>query len=174
MSAQGERTPVDVAVGVLVDADGRFLLTSRPPGKVYAGFIHSQSDQDLTLKTIEGNFITLPKKQIVDQVKQTKSLMPELVLKSVTAQDAADLLAYLASLQSRGKLSQATVDELKTGADKVLAALNYRRVHGGVCHRRGCRTSGTASSAPCSAPAARRPPGAGSGPGRRRAAAPPP
>jgi 8-oxo-dGTP diphosphatase len=31
------RTPVDVAVGVLIDATGRFLLTSRPPGKVYAG-----------------------------------------------------------------------------------------------------------------------------------------
>ena len=28
---------VDVAVGVLIDADGRFLLTSRPEGKVYAG-----------------------------------------------------------------------------------------------------------------------------------------
>ena len=32
-----ERTPVDVAVGVLIDADGRFLLTSRPEGKVCAG-----------------------------------------------------------------------------------------------------------------------------------------
>jgi 8-oxo-dGTP diphosphatase len=32
-----EREPVDVAVGVLIDADGRFLLTSRPQGKVYAG-----------------------------------------------------------------------------------------------------------------------------------------
>ena len=30
------RTPVDVAVGVLIDADGRFLMTSRPTGKVYA------------------------------------------------------------------------------------------------------------------------------------------
>ena len=29
---------VDVAVGVLIDAAGRFLLTSRPPGKVYAGW----------------------------------------------------------------------------------------------------------------------------------------
>jgi len=29
--------PVDVAVGVLIDAAGRFLLTSRPEGKVYAG-----------------------------------------------------------------------------------------------------------------------------------------
>lgn len=33
-----ERTPVDVAVGVLIDADGHFLLTSRPAGKVYAGY----------------------------------------------------------------------------------------------------------------------------------------
>jgi 8-oxo-dGTP diphosphatase len=38
-----ERTPVDVAVGVLVERDaagreGRFLLTSRPEGKVYAGY----------------------------------------------------------------------------------------------------------------------------------------
>ena len=32
------RVPVDVAVGVLIDAEGRFLLTSRPDGKVYAGY----------------------------------------------------------------------------------------------------------------------------------------
>jgi 8-oxo-dGTP diphosphatase len=31
------REAVDVAVGVLIDAAGRFLLTSRPEGKVYAG-----------------------------------------------------------------------------------------------------------------------------------------
>ena len=29
---------VDVAVGVLIDSRGRFLLTSRPAGKVYAGW----------------------------------------------------------------------------------------------------------------------------------------
>ena len=32
------RRPVDVAVGVLIDAEGNFLLTSRPAGKVYAGY----------------------------------------------------------------------------------------------------------------------------------------
>lgn len=45
MTAAGEataRVPVDVAVGVLIERDadgreGRFLLTSRPEGKVYAG-----------------------------------------------------------------------------------------------------------------------------------------
>ena len=34
----GERTIVEVAVGILLQPDGRFLLTSRPPGKVYAGY----------------------------------------------------------------------------------------------------------------------------------------
>jgi 8-oxo-dGTP diphosphatase len=29
---------VDVAVGVLINADGEFLLTSRPEGKVFAGY----------------------------------------------------------------------------------------------------------------------------------------
>ena len=32
------REPVDVAVGVLIDGNGRFLHTSRPEGKVYAGY----------------------------------------------------------------------------------------------------------------------------------------
>ena len=33
-----DRTVVDVAVGVLIAPDGAFLLTSRPAGKVYAGY----------------------------------------------------------------------------------------------------------------------------------------
>ena len=33
-----DRPMTDVAVGVLLQADGRFLLTSRPEGKVYAGY----------------------------------------------------------------------------------------------------------------------------------------
>lgn len=33
-----DRDPVDVAVGVLFDPAHRFLLTSRPAGKVYEGF----------------------------------------------------------------------------------------------------------------------------------------
>ena len=35
---EGDGDIVDVAVGVLIDERGRFLLTSRPAGKVYAGW----------------------------------------------------------------------------------------------------------------------------------------
>ena len=38
VAAQESRRPVDVAVGVLMDRAGNFLLTSRPAGKVYAGY----------------------------------------------------------------------------------------------------------------------------------------
>jgi 8-oxo-dGTP diphosphatase len=37
-AAPGDRPVTDVAVGVLIAPDGRFLLTSRPEGKVYAGY----------------------------------------------------------------------------------------------------------------------------------------
>jgi 8-oxo-dGTP diphosphatase len=37
-TGQAERAVVDVAVGVLLQDDGHFLLTSRPEGKVYAGY----------------------------------------------------------------------------------------------------------------------------------------
>lgn len=33
-----DRPAVDVAVGVLIQPNGQFLLTSRPQGKVYAGY----------------------------------------------------------------------------------------------------------------------------------------
>ena len=33
-----DRKMVDVAVGILIRPDGDFLLTSRPPGKVYEGY----------------------------------------------------------------------------------------------------------------------------------------
>ena len=36
---ESERRPIDVAVGVLISgSQGRFLMTSRPQGKVYAGY----------------------------------------------------------------------------------------------------------------------------------------
>ena len=37
-TGQAERAVVDVAVGVLLQDDDSFLLTSRPEGKVYAGY----------------------------------------------------------------------------------------------------------------------------------------
>lgn len=69
-------------------------------GKVYAGFLQQQTEQEVTLRSIDGTRVAIPRSSVAEIVKQNVSLMPELALKNVTAQDAADLLAYLASLQT--------------------------------------------------------------------------
>ncbi|HVX10859.1 MAG TPA: PVC-type heme-binding CxxCH protein [Pirellulales bacterium] len=67
-------------------------------GQVYAGFLVEKSDQRVVLKDAMGKLITVAAADVEVLEPQQKSLMPELVLRDVTAQDAADLLAYLTSL----------------------------------------------------------------------------
>lgn len=68
-------------------------------GLVYGGFVLENSDENLVLKTISGEVLTLPRKEVVELVKQNVSLMPDAILKDVSAQDAADLLEYLTTLK---------------------------------------------------------------------------
>lgn len=83
-------------------------LLETDAGQVFVGFVIEQSDDELVLKDARGDLIRTPADEVVALEPQTKSLMPELVLRDVTAQDAADLLGYLASLrnsvQHAGKL----------------------------------------------------------------------
>ncbi len=79
-------------------------------GQVYAGFLVEKTDKEVTLKDVEGKQIRVPPRRSPSFEPQKKSLMPELVLRDVTAQDAADLLAFLTSLTSarRRRGSKAT------------------------------------------------------------------
>ncbi len=52
--AGGPHRPcTDVAVGVLIQADGQFLLTTRPPGKAYAGHWEFPGGKVETGETVE-------------------------------------------------------------------------------------------------------------------------
>ncbi len=73
-------------------------LVETAGGEVHAGFITEQNDKELVLKNVEGKSIHVPKSDVVTTQPQKQSMMPELVLQDITAQDAADLLAFLASL----------------------------------------------------------------------------
>ncbi|MFO1019681.1 MAG: PVC-type heme-binding CxxCH protein [Planctomycetales bacterium] len=68
-------------------------------GKVHAGFLQQSSDQQVVLKTIEGEVVTIPRDDVEELIQQKISLMPDAVLKDITAQDAADLLEYLTTLK---------------------------------------------------------------------------
>ncbi|MBL9124580.1 MAG: c-type cytochrome [Planctomycetaceae bacterium] len=75
-------------------------LLETKSGKVYAGFLVEKSDELLVLKDADGKNIRVPADDVELLAPQTTSLMPELVLQDVSAQDAADLLSYLMSLKS--------------------------------------------------------------------------
>ena len=53
----------------------------------------------MVLKDVKSKSIRVAADEIEALVQQQKSLMPELVLSEVTAQDAADLLAFLTTLK---------------------------------------------------------------------------
>lgn len=69
------------------------VITRR--GQVHSGLIVSQSDEEVVLRTAERKTIRIERTEIDEMKKAPQSLMPEGVLSDLTAQEAADLLAWL-------------------------------------------------------------------------------
>ena len=75
-----------------------YLLETKS-GQVYAGFLAERTEDHVVLKDIKGQRVRVAADEIEVLQAQQKSLMPELVLSEVTAQDAADLLEFLTTLK---------------------------------------------------------------------------
>lgn len=84
-----------------IDAKFRTWLVQTSGGLVHSGLLVERTDKAVTLRDATGKTVVISSADIELIVSQQKSLMPELLLRDVTAQDAADLLAYLASLRGR-------------------------------------------------------------------------
>ena len=76
------------------------FLIETEDGRVFVGHVVSKDDKEVILKDAQSKTIRIQKDNIASMTEQRKSLMPELVLRDVTAQDAADLLAYMMTLQA--------------------------------------------------------------------------
>jgi putative heme-binding domain-containing protein len=76
------------------------FLIETDDGRVYVGHVVSKDDKQVILKDAQSKTIRIPQDNIASLTEQRTSLMPELVLRDVTAQDAADLLAYMMTLQA--------------------------------------------------------------------------
>jgi putative heme-binding domain-containing protein len=63
-------------------------------GQVHSGLILSQTDDEVVLKTAERKTVRVAKTEIDEMKKSPQSLMPEGILSDLTAQEAADLLAW--------------------------------------------------------------------------------
>ena len=68
-------------------------------GRVYTGLVVERSPDAIVLKDGKGKLIRVPADDVERIVPQQKSLMPELLLRDMTARQVADLIAYMSSLQ---------------------------------------------------------------------------
>jgi putative heme-binding domain-containing protein len=75
------------------------MMVTLQDGAVHGGFLVKRSEQSLSLKLATGQTVDLPVSRVKAEQKLPVSLMPEGLLQSFTAQEAADLVAYLASLK---------------------------------------------------------------------------
>lgn len=75
-----------------------WLLVTKD-GIPHSGLLVRRNAEGVTLRTSEGKTIHVPTDQIEEMVAQDVSFMPKDALRDVTAEEAADLLAYLTSLK---------------------------------------------------------------------------
>ena len=68
-------------------------------GRVLSGLLAGRDEKEVVLKDAQNKVLRLPVSDVEQLVTQQQSLMPELLLRDMTAQQVADLLEYLGSLK---------------------------------------------------------------------------
>jgi putative heme-binding domain-containing protein len=74
-------------------------LVETNDGKAMSGLLASKTDKEVVLKMAGDKELRIPASNIDRLVPQQKSIMPELLLRDVTLEQAADLLSFLSSLK---------------------------------------------------------------------------
>jgi putative heme-binding domain-containing protein len=82
-----------------IDPKFRAYLVETVQGRVHTGLLISKSDKEVVLRDAAGKEIRVAADDVEMLIAQPKSLMPELLVKDMTAQQLADLLAFLESLK---------------------------------------------------------------------------
>ncbi len=72
-------------------------LLETSQGQVHSGLLVKRTAKEVVLKDAAGKTISVPAAQVEQLVPQQKSIMPELLLRDLTAEQVADLLAFLKS-----------------------------------------------------------------------------
>jgi putative heme-binding domain-containing protein len=83
------------------DIDPKFAayLVEVDDGRQLSGLIVAKDDKELTIRDPQGKDTKVPLSKVVSQIPSKKSLMPDQLLRDLTAEQAADLLAFLESLK---------------------------------------------------------------------------
>jgi len=83
----------------LIDPKYVTYLAELEDGRLVTGLLLKKDDNEVVLKDAQDKEIRVPAKEIERIVPLTQSLMPDLLLRDMTAEQVADLLAYLSSLK---------------------------------------------------------------------------
>jgi uncharacterized repeat protein (TIGR03806 family) len=75
-----------------------YLLETKD-GRVFSGLAIEKTNAAVVLKDAQGKTVRLTNGEVERMVPQSRSLMPELLLRDMTAQQVADLLEFLAGLR---------------------------------------------------------------------------
>jgi putative heme-binding domain-containing protein len=81
----------------LIDASYVTHLVETSRGMTYAGLLVKKTDAEVFLKDAQGKLVAVPMKDVESLSPSRVSMMPELLLRDLTAQEVADLLEYLGS-----------------------------------------------------------------------------
>jgi putative heme-binding domain-containing protein len=83
------------------DIDAKFAayLAETDDGRTYLGLLVSKDAKEVVLRDTQGQVTRLPAAKVTALEASKKSLMPEGLLRDLTVQQAADLIAFLESLK---------------------------------------------------------------------------
>ena len=68
-------------------------------GKVYTGLVAVKNEKEVVLRNVGDKEVRVPAGDVVTLLPLKVSLMPEQLLRDLTAEQAADLLEFLSSLK---------------------------------------------------------------------------
>ena len=83
------------------DIDPKFAAytVETEDGRKLTGLLVTKDDKAIVIRDSQGKDARVPLSQVVNLTPSRKSLMPDQLLRDLTAEQAADLLAYLESLK---------------------------------------------------------------------------
>ena len=100
----GRLKPAQILESLLEPAktiDPKFVtyLVETTEGQLHQGLLVEKNDREVILRQVGNKELRLPASEVADMQAQKISLMPDNLLRDATAQQAADLLAFLQSLK---------------------------------------------------------------------------
>ncbi|MBC8351509.1 MAG: PQQ-dependent sugar dehydrogenase [Planctomycetes bacterium] len=83
-----------------IDPKYRVHLVQTVSGQVHSGLLINNEPREFVLKDAKGKLISIPSADVEQMAPQQQSMMPDLLLRDLTAEQVADLITYLSLLKA--------------------------------------------------------------------------